>query len=45
MFINNSGHMIKMSTMSMYGKKKLQIFSGTAEPIAMKLYMKQFGIE
>ena len=39
MFINNLGHMAKMSVMPMYGKIPSKIFSGTAEPIAMKFDM------
>ena len=45
MFINNPGHMNKMATMPIYGKNPLKIFSRTAEPIAMKLDMKQLGLE
>ena len=46
MFINNPGHMTKMATMPIQGKKPSKIFfSGTAEPIAMKLGMLQLGVE
>ena len=39
MFINNSGHMTKMTAMPIQSKKPSKIFSGTAESISMKLGM------
>ena len=40
MIIHHPGHMTKMATMPIYDKKKKTskfFFSGTAEPISMKL--------
>ena len=45
MYINNPGHMAKMAAMPIQGKNPSKIFSGTAEPIAVKLDMKQLGPE
>ena len=46
MFINNLGHMIKMATMSIYGKNPLKFFfSGTTGRISMKLSRKHQGLE
>ena len=45
MYINNPGHMTKMATMSIQGKNPLKIFSGTAEPLSMKLDRSQLGLE
>ena len=40
-YINNAGHMTKMATMPIYGKKPLKVFfSGTGGPILTKLGMK-----
>ena len=43
--INNPGHLTKMNAMPIQGKNPSKIFSGTAEPIAVKLDMKQWGPE
>ena len=44
MYINKPGYMTKMAAMPTQGKNPSKIFfSGTAEPIAVKLDMKQFG--
>ena len=40
MYINNLGHMTKMATMPIYGKKPSNIFSVTNRLISMKLGMK-----
>ena len=46
MYVNNLGHMTKMAAMPIQGKNPSKIFfSGTAEPIAMGLDMKQLGPE
>ena len=37
--IDNPGHMTKMATMPIYGKKPSQIFMETAESIAIKLVL------
>ena len=36
MYINNPGHMPEMVVMFIQGKNPLKIFSGIADPIAMK---------
>ena len=43
--INNPGHKTKMAAMPIQDKIPSKIFSGTAEPIAMKLDMLQLGPE
>ena len=40
MYINNPGHMAKMATMPIYGKKPSKIFSRTGGLISKKLGMK-----
>ena len=45
MYINNPGHMTKMATMPIQGKKPSKIFSGNAESIARKLDMLQLGLK
>ena len=40
MYINNLGHMTKMATMPIYGKKPSNIFSVTNRLISMKLGVK-----
>ena len=46
MFINNSGHVIKMAAMPIYGKNPLKFFfSGTTGLISTKLGMKRQGLE
>ena len=46
MFINNPGHMTKMTTMPIYGKNPSKFFfSRTTGPISTKLGMKHRGLE
>ena len=46
MYMNNPGHITKMATIPIQGKKPSKIFfSRTAEPIAMKLDMLQLGLD
>ena len=47
MYINNPGHMTNMAAIPIQGKtlKNQIFFSGTAEPIAMKLDMQQLRPE
>ena len=46
MFINNPGHLTKMAAMPIYGKTPSKFFfSGTTEPISMKLGMKHWGLK
>ena len=51
MFINNSGHIIKMAAMPIYGKTHYGktplkfFFSRTTGPISMNLGMKHLGLE
>ena len=46
MYINNPGHVTKIAAMPIQDKNPSKIFfSGTAEPIAMKLDMLQLRLE
>ena len=40
MYINNTGHMIRMAARPIYGKNLSKIFSGTSGPISTKLGLK-----
>ena len=40
MYINNAGHMTKMTVMPIYGKNPSNISSRTGGPISLKLGMK-----
>ena len=40
----DAGHMTKMATMPIYGKKPSNIFSGTSKPISTKLGMQHLGL-
>ena len=44
-FLNNTGHMTKMATISIYGKNPSKFFSGTTGPISKKIGMKHRGLE